>query len=307
MKRKNGFIDVDDMLRDIGIIDTSIDKLNNYDKSIEVSMLEDNDINFNFIHNGITYYFKYDNDIDPYDELIAEELAQDFGIPHVKYDLAIYDSKEGVISESFKQDNINYITGEEILAKFYVEDNNTDAYNNLEAIWDAFEYRYRDYPNKKDIIEKLMRRLVHIFLFDIITCQSDRHPNNWQVMESEDDVDITQIFDNERILGARGLTNICSLTVEEKMFGNLYDNLRLFFGVSSEEFCNIIKDKIWIISKENLNLIFKRIEEKTGYPMPHGYRKYYLDGYNLHLQKLEQLLNDIKLKERDESNERKNR
>lgn len=292
MKRKDEFIDVDKMLQEIGITDTSIDNLkkNNKVKFIEHLKLFNENIHFSFTHNGITYYFKYDEDINPYNELVAEELAKDFNIPHIKYDLAIYNSKKGVISTDFKEENINYIKGEDILSGFYIPDDDIEIHNNLEEIWATLEYRYKNHPNKTDITKKLMKRIVDIFMFDIITCQCDRHPNNWQIMESVDDVDVVPIFDNERIISYIYENNVC-LTMEEKSSGNLYKNLHVFLNVSSEEYYNLIKDKMWIISGENLTSVFKRIEDKTGYPMSLEEKNDYLDAYEIHREKLQRVLN----------------
>ncbi len=49
-----------------------------------------------------------------------------------------------------------------------------------------------------------MKKIVDIYLFDIITCQSDRHSGNWQIIEFGDNIDICLLYDNECIL-----TNPC--------------------------------------------------------------------------------------------------
>ena len=71
------------------------------------------------------------------------------------------------------------------------------------------------------------------------------------------------------------------------MFGYLIDELKLFLEVSSEEFRNLIKEKIWIISDENLNLIFEKIEKNTGYYMLDDEKNYYLERFKIHRKRLE--------------------
>lgn len=75
MERKNGYIDLDKLFSEN---DTDISFLN----------FTSEYINFNFKINNQEYFFKYKKNISPYSELIAAELANDFGIKHVDYDLA---------------------------------------------------------------------------------------------------------------------------------------------------------------------------------------------------------------------------
>ena len=66
-----------------------------------------------------------------------------------------------------------------------------------------------------------------------------------------------------------------------------------------------IKDKLWIISEENLYKIFARIEEKTKYPIPKEIKSFYLIYYRKHRERLEEVLSLAK--EGEKQNEGKNR
>lgn len=291
MRRKNGFIDVNKMLQDIGVYETATSDLKNNSKIIDISMYMSQDITFGFDYNGTTYFYKYDEEIIPYNELVAEELAKDFGLSCIDYDLAILNDKKGVISKNYQKDNVSYINGEDIIIDYYeCKGLDIDKYNNLEAIWDALEYRYKDFPNRKEIVANLMKKIVDIFIFDIITSQRDRHLENWQIIESEKDIDIAPLFDNERILVSEAENIFLLLTIEEKISGNLFENLEVFLNVSSADYRNIIKEKMWIISDENLQSVFKRIENKTEYPMPQSEKEYYLRKYQNHRKQLQQVL-----------------
>lgn len=309
MRRNKGFIDVSKMLHDIGVNYTDISSLKCNAKIIDVAINYETDLVFGFDYYGTTYFFKYDEDIEPYNELVAEELAKDFGLDCIDYDLAILNDKKGVISKNYKQNGVNYIDGEDIIIDYYEASGlDIEKQNNLESVWDALEYRYKNLPNKREVIQKLMDKLVNIFIFDIITCQSDRHPCNWQVMESKDDIDVVPLFDNERIGISYNKYVFCSLTSTEEVCGDLFENLASFLKMSSKDYRDITLEKISIISDENLYKVFNRIEDKTGCPMPQDKKEFYLANFRNHRNKLQEILKmSENILERDELDERKSR
>lgn len=88
------------------------------------------------IINGVKYYFKECKDVkNVYNELIAEELAKDFGINCAHYDLAIRDDMIGVISEDIfsKYDGI---IAEDFLNGYFKYKNTSDLRfkNNIEEL-----------------------------------------------------------------------------------------------------------------------------------------------------------------------------
>ena len=291
MARKEGFVEVDEMLKEIGV-NTMITRTIKESPLVNVIHDEPYSLVFSFDYHGKTYYYKFTDykEISPYNELIAEELAHDFGIPCVDYDLAVLgDIREGNISKDYKRPDANYLTGQDILYSFYSKTMN---------FGDSFldENRYNSLEN--------------IYLFDVLVCQSDRHSGNWMIEEKENNIDIAPIFDNERLYPDLycyypGINvEFCEddpCKIEDDL---LYKSLESFKKVSNENYLNIIRDKLWIIGEENLNKVFERIEKKTEYPMPEEKKKYYLEGYKRHREKL---LNILGYKERDDYNERKNR
>lgn len=305
MRRIDGFIDVEEMLQEIGINTADFDSI------VKEPMIKclDNTNNKLLIFNyqGENYYYKYDkyaNIIRPYNELIASELAQDFGIPYVDYDLAILKNKKGVISKNFKKENTDYIQGNQLLLNFWKNSFNIGENNNLEDIWDALEYHYQNYPNKREIIEYLMKKIILIFVFDIIICNHDRHSENWMIIENDNNIDIAPIYDNEGMLTINSVFSMVSLTVDD-MEPNLCRVIKRFQKISGEEYKNIIKEKLWIISDENLKSVFGRIEQKTNYPISETLKEHYIKSFKEHRERLERILNYIQ--KRDEQNERKNR
>lgn len=293
MTRIDGFIDISEMLQEIGVDTINLE-------SIFASPIIDRiggcRYHFSFDYKCDKYFFKirdYDNNnlydtYSVYNELIVEELTRDYGIPCIAYDLAVLGSYQGVLSKNYKLENANYVYGYDLLND-YEKSAGHPGSNTLPNIWRALEYRYRNNFNKREIISNLMKKIVDIYLFDIITCQSDRHSSNWQIMENDDNIDVAPLYDNECILKRR----LDLVTVALSMCGGdqlLWESIKQFQNVSSEEYRNIIKEKIWIISDSNLKAVFERVENKIGCSIPEKY-KYYLSGdYETHEGKLEKTL-----------------
>ncbi|MCI8588510.1 MAG: hypothetical protein HFG40_02545 [Bacilli bacterium] len=324
MVRVDGYIDINQMLEEIGISEPNISSL--YTSPL-VDLYEANSrqVSFSFNYHGISYFFKYarlNNGVlvDPYNELIAEELAHDFGLPCAEYDLAVFQNRYGVISKDFRKEGARYLLGTDIF-QFFLDyyDCNLEGElkkyretpeNTLDDIWDTLEIRYH---GNREIISHLMRRIVGIYLFDIITCQIDRHDRNWQIMESSDGVDIAPLYDNERILlDTDEEAEVClgmdlSTYFAETIYfaEKLFVSIQRFLRVSSEEFSDILLNKLWIIGEENLHSVFERVEKKTGHPMPSKEKLFYLTEYKDHKKRLEETLSfTLKKESQDEGKNR---
>lgn len=300
IKRLNGFINVDELLKEIGIKDTSISSLKFESRIKRIGNFYDEYIHFSFDYNGENYFYKYNKGVLLYNELVAEEIAKDFNIPCVSYDLAILNGFKGVISRNYKKNNVKYINALTLLENsfngYYEIDLDLDKYNNLDSIWTFLDYCYKDRENKLDITHHLMKQIVNMFLFDILSCQYDRHLLNWEIMEEQDNINTSLLFDNERILKYTGDDATVSMSISEVEDENLWEALQKFQYLSSDEFSNLMSQKLWIISEENLIKIFERIEKKTKHFMPKEYKNFYLDRYKKHKEKLEEIIDNKSIK-----------
>lgn len=235
---------------------------------------------FRFSLDGEEYYFKFDAYANSYNELLFEEICRDLNIPSISYDLAILGDLKGVVSKNFKQKGAKYISGKEILqilpgfkCQTTLECINENA---LDNIWAALEYRYQNHPNRVMVVQDIMRKIVKMFILDILTGGGDRNFNNWMIVEYNDGtVDLQPLFDNIRIFIADPDTVRLSMvteTVESEFNKNrlLQECLISFLTHSSEEFVQLFKSSLWVLRKENIENIIKRIEEKTKTPMPKG-------------------------------------
>lgn len=286
MKRIEGFIDVDRML-----------------KKGELKKVEDY-TNFDYIPNNMsafidknneTYFFKTLTVGNPYGELLAEELLKDLGLPHAEYDLAIYNQNKGVLTKNFRKKDKKYITGEEILKDYLrslgmdTEEIALNDYNNLETIWNALEYRYKDNPDKVIIVERLMNQIVNLFIFDIMVENFDRYYKNYQIEEGKDDINLAPIFDNETIGSNYGKV---SLRVNNDMSSDdSYDELVNFINISTSEARDLLRERVEIISGENIDKALYKIERKTGYPVPDGLVVEYIKEFMNQSERIERILN----------------
>ena len=310
MTRKEGFIDLEKILKEMGVDTTSIETISKSPIIKSEYAENESSILLKIKYNKETYYFKYNDYYNPYNELLVGELANDFNLPIVSYDLAILHGKKGVISKSFRKNDASYIPGEDLLIDFGCNLLETENHN-LENIWDALEYRYHNNPNKRNIIESIMNGVVSLFMFDILVCQNDRHASNWEIEEFWDHANIAPIYDNESIFMDRLFIKPDEwhdvLLLADGTTRNLISNILNFQKVSSNNYIENFKSKLWIIGEENLRTAFKKIEDKTNHPMPEEIKEFYLTEYKKHKLTLENVLKSKTALERDESNERKNR
>ena len=231
-------------------------------------MLDDKMQHIIFYIDGVKYYFKHINDKkDIYSELIAEELAKDFGIDCAHYDLANYRGLKGVISEDFIKDD-KYISLNDIVNDYYGKEETANAHNNLIDIWSALDFRYKD----ENISNELMEEIVNMFIFDVLVAQGDRHLNNYGILENETEIKIAPLFDNTYILSDLVINHgwfSLGVDKDQNIYADDFDDskdkiLVKFLKESSSEYMDLLESKLWIISEENIDKVLKRVEDKIN-------------------------------------------
>lgn len=272
LRDENGFIKLDDsMIRDYPVFPIKI--------------------------NDKKYYFKrflpIDEESSVYDELIADELAKCYGINHVHYDIAVCNNIDGVISEDFIKDN-NYITMKEILTNVYGE---SEEKNTLEDIWNALEqYKINNRNLTSAEVKYLMDKIVDIFMFDILIGNTDRNTENYGFLIKDNNIDIAPIFDNEFILdtcytGDYGFTLYVDHDSED------YDDVKqssYFFRISSSEYLDRFKEKLWIIDEENIENVFNRVEKRTKSKIEEKIKNRHRRDFNIIREKINSILENKK-------------
>lgn len=253
-----------------------------------------------FSYLGEIWLFKQDYKNTSYIELVLEELAHDFGIPSVHYDLATLNGREGVITKYFKKKDCKYLFGEELLKEYVEEglkisednfsvwDSAVLSHNSLEGIWRALDYRYRNSKNRESIVWHLMSRLVDIFIFDILTHQKDRHSYNWGIVESEGKIDIQPLYDNELAFDdIKELPPLVSesLKEEEPLHFSHYDHsteeaLVEFLEVSGSRYIEKLEEKLPLIQEENIASVISRVEKRIGCEIPQFVKEHIQDCFS---------------------------
>lgn len=298
--RDKGYINLDNILNlsSVTNFEEFIHTLKN-NKNITIESVTNSNGNtqlvFSFQYGESEYFYKYDNPrepfkVSPYNELVAGEIANDLFIPHVDYDLAVVCGFKGLISKDFRQRGVQYISGKEFLVDNHPlgKDGILANLNNLEDIQIALE-KYSDGKIEyQSVVNKVMKKIVLMFIFDILTGQVDRGYSNWYLMKYFDGtLDLQPLFDNIRILvlhhymATERYPSVSKLllTVNRDIIRYCEDNLEEFLKSSDEEFIAFLLNSLWAISEENIQKIFTRIEDKTEYSMPFEWKQYYLKEF----------------------------
>ncbi len=301
MKSENGVIQLDFVLQEIDVssLQDSIQKISRIGGT-----------SFSFPYQNKLYFYKdsTDHPLLAVNEVIASYLAKDFQLPFVEYQLAQYHHQLGVLSQDFRKPDTTIIMGTDILMNFWKTDYlDTFQKNYLEGIWAALENYCSHYPNRRELVKKLMQQLIHIFLFDILIRNNDRFSENWFLEVGKEDINIGPVFDNERMLSKESdsLGYYVQLTTWETKEGqqNIWQAIQDFQNVSSQEYTKLLQDKLWIISRQNILSIFDRMQKEMDYEIPNDWKNYYLVAFENHQHEIEKILEQER---KEDSYERKN-
>lgn len=261
------------------------------------------------IYDNKEYYLKdiRENINTLYCELIADKLLNKLNLPHVNYYLAEFFGKAYLISNSFKKEDENYVSGYKILDEYKdALNSNLDIndMNNLETIWNALEYRYTKMFEKskaREIVSKLMNQLTTLFSFDIVVANDDRHQSNWIVKEAKDDISINTMFDNEYMLNSYlddESLNSFALGIypeDTEHFINYIDVIKKYIRDSSSEFINKLIMVYNTLSIDVFLQCIKEVEEEFQFIIPSENRQLIINSYKKHYELLGQILNDYQL------------
>lgn len=174
------------------------------------------------------------------------------------------------------------------LNEYYERKNKGVINNNLEKIWFALEDRYKDRGNMQEIVKNIMKKIIDVFILDIITGQVDRNATNLEIVEYEDGtVDLQPIFDNGRAMLNDPMSTTVCLTVDHDYWRNLSDVIERFYLFSSSEFNGLLLNCLWVIENENIKSILDRVEEKIGCKLDDKLRDLYLLRFKIYYEFLQ--------------------
>lgn len=150
---------------------------------------------------------------EDWSEKIAAELCDLIKLPHAKYELAISNSDTGIISQSFLTPSTKLILGNEILTQVYSDeypqDNKDLSQHTVERIFGAFEALQILLPLGWTPINGIMTAndvFVGYLLLDTWIGNSDRHHENWGIVEKDRQLYLAPTYDHASSLG-RNITD----------------------------------------------------------------------------------------------------
>lgn len=285
MIRRNGFLDIDTYFQELmKEKNLRYDDLY-FDGYITPKIYNDN--HFLLLVDGKEYYFKPTRNI--YEELIVSECAKQLDIDHVEYDLAIFNGIEGVISENYKKEHNDYIPGVKILYDYFRDDANkeilqqmgldfnqiensynsvvvAEAIQNLEIIWQALEYRYKD---DYQSVENIMHNLLEHFMLNMLIGQKDGHPLNWEIEESLEGNSLVPYYDGGESFDDYDEPHSFIAVSYKDKFKDNYIVLEEFFKVSSDDFIESFIDKFNRLNSTVFYEIIRKVESKIGIRLPY--------------------------------------
>ena len=224
-------------------------------------------------------------------------LEQDYSYITNKYDRKIY----GLINNNYKNDDYSYISLDTILNDYYVyiTNNNINYENiriyelvNLETIWQALEYRYRNTNNSEEIVKSLMEELTSRFLIDILTGQNDRHEFNIEIKEKGNDIKLANIYDNEEGLMYDKFD--MGVTMDSLKYKGDYMTslLNEFFNISESKYIDIFNSMLDKLSIDKFKLIVNDIKSNVkDLEVSDNYFNELIDKYSKYYNEYKNIVN----------------
>lgn len=180
---------------------------------------------------GLFKFTKSEYTTEHLSEKIATEIAQLINIKCMKVDIGIYDSKVGSLSYRINKKDENLIEGIRLINRYYpsydpnlLYDEEKGEYYSLEMILNSLQ----EYDFQKDFLK--------ISLFDFLIGNTDRHQNNWAILQKNESIRLCPLYDNG--------SSLCCYIQESKIDGYLgNDKVRFKSLVDSKSTSRIRIDK----------------------------------------------------------------
>ncbi len=265
LKRENGFlVPSEDILR----------SLDYHDDNKTMTCIYEND----------KYFIKKLRLVECLNELIAMNMGKLLDLKMLEYDLIRIYGETHVISKSFENDG-NCDFGLEIMARYNLIYKKCvfDCWklNNLQDIEDSLIYKYDIEKSKY-----LFKEVIKMFIFDLVILQSDRHLNNWYILDKDKKIEFGCIFDNALSFMPNYPYDGIKVNYQDYET-NIYDEMIKFFQKYPKYFSLFLK-YFNILTKDTLKEIIDKIENDIDLKIL--IKDKYLNIYNEHRNKIEKNL-----------------
>jgi hypothetical protein len=164
-------------------------------------------------------------------EKVAADIAQLINIDCMKVELGQYYSRKGSLSHRINKKGENLIEGVRLINKYYPSYNPNTLYDEEKGEYYSLEMvlnSLKEYSFQKEIFK--------VLIFDFLIGNTDRHQNNWAILQDEDDIRFCPLYDNG--------SSLCCYLLESKLEGYLgNDKIRFQSLVDTKSRSRIRIDK----------------------------------------------------------------
>ena len=163
---------------------------------------------------GLFKFKKDEKTTDHVSECIACQLAELLDIPCAKFELGMYNNREGSISYNILNPNETLVEGIAFITLLYPD-------YNTEKFYDEKSGKRYSLEMILDICEAVVdvSNVFNMIIFDYLIGNSDRHQNNWALIWNKPLFSFSPLYDNS--------SSLCAYLSDEQIEGYLgNDNLR---------------------------------------------------------------------------------
>ena len=186
---------------------------------------------------GLFKFTKSSETTEHISEKLASDLARLIGLDCARIEIGVYDSKIGSMSYLINSDNEILIEGIYLINKIYPNYDSYTMYDNINNEYYSLEMILNSL-NEYNLKSEFFR----IVIFDFIIGNTDRHQNNWAVLQCNDIIRICPIYDNG--------SSLCCYIKEE--------NIDTYLGNDKVRFNSIVNSK----SKSRIR-VDKRLKKES--------------------------------------------
>lgn len=298
--------------------DSNVFALDNFVETSNVKLEPNGTRNAFWITPTIMFKEQSNGTYESYSELFNMYLMKHLGLNgSCYYGLAQYNGKLGVITKRLNKKDEKMYLGSDILNGYGIYDRKKLIYYNSLDMFPMIIKRFcldNNYIYNKNV-EKEFEKL---FIYDLITMQSDRNPSNWAIVcdEKTRQIDL-KYFDHSNMLffdKAKAVEDFLNgnLDLEDYIRNNIttfiiYDSsdidlchlskfihIKKFFERADEEQINVFDNMFNLINRDLILQIINNIEMDNGkIKLPEDFKKALVQGFDFYKQEIIKIRKDL--------------